>query len=122
MLILALLASSESYRQSRGYKGRPRSYKRERECNNVMDCVEKKLCQTAFPFVVIFNNIDEKCNIFIKTKAQLTFCSPGRKLQGNHCLESDSRRHVATNLVSPETACARETKPIKNKAAKKRGP
>ena len=79
LLLLALLASSDSYRQSRRYKGQsskgekekdevdngkeeekidnddkkeeePRSYKGEKECDDENDCVKKKLCQAAFPF------------------------------------------------------------------------
>ena len=73
LLLLALLASSDSYRQSRRYKGQsskgekekdevdngkeeekkdnddkkeeePRSYKGEKECEDVMDCVYKGVC------------------------------------------------------------------------------
>jgi len=76
LLLLALLASSDSYRQSRRYKGQsskgekekdevdngkeeekidnddkkeeePRSYKGEKECDDDNDCVRKKLCQAG---------------------------------------------------------------------------
>ena len=102
LLLLALLASSDSYRQSRRYKGQsskgekekdevdngkeeekkdnddkkeeePRSYKGEKECDDENDCVKKKLCQA-----------DEACKCYNNK----TITDGGSTAPQNFCYQS----------------------------------
>ena len=55
LLILALLASSDSYRQSRRYKGKPRSYKPESECEDVVGRILDSVCVSVCAGDVVLN-------------------------------------------------------------------